>query len=319
MGLKIDDVPGVTVNRYCASGIETIALASAKINSGMADCIVAGGVESMSFIPMGGYKPVPGYNIVSKGNEDYYWGMGLTAEEVAKAYKIKREDQDIFAYNSHKKALSAIKNKKFESQIAPIKVEEIYLDKNSIKKTRINNYLEDEGPRKDTSLEALSKLRPVFSSTGSVTAGNSSQMSDGAAFVMIASGSYVKKHKIEPIARLVNYSVAGLPPRIMGVGPIKAIPKVLEKTDLKIDDIQLIELNEAFASQSIAVINELDLNNEIINVNGGAISLGHPLGCTGAKLTIQLISEMKQRKLKYGMVTMCVGTGQGAAGIYEIL
>jgi acetyl-CoA acyltransferase len=319
MGLKIDDVPGVTVNRYCASGIETIALASAKINSGMADCIVAGGVESMSFIPMGGYKPVPGYNIVSKGNEDYYWGMGLTAEEVAKAYKIKREDQDIFAYNSHKKALSAIKNKKFESQIAPIKVEEIYLDKNSIKKTRINNYLEDEGPRKDTSLEALSKLKPVFSSTGSVTAGNSSQMSDGAAFVMIASGSYVKKHKIEPIARLVNYSVAGLPPRIMGVGPIKAIPKVLEKTDLKIDDIQLIELNEAFASQSIAVINELDLNNEIINVNGGAISLGHPLGCTGAKLTIQLISEMKQRKLKYGMVTMCVGTGQGAAGIYEIL
>jgi acetyl-CoA acyltransferase len=319
MGLKIDDVPGVTVNRYCASGIETIALASAKINSGMADCIVAGGVESMSFIPMGGYKPVPGYNIVSKGNEDYYWGMGLTAEEVAKAYKIKREDQDIFAYNSHKKALSAIKNKKFESQIAPIKVEEIYLDKNSIKKTRINNYLEDEGPRKDTSLEALSKLRPVFSSTGSVTAGNSSQMSDGAAFVMIASGSYVKKHKIEPIARLVNYSVAGLPPRIMGVGPIKAIPKVLEKTDLKIDDIQLIELNEAFASQSIAVINELDLNNEIINVNGGAISLGHPLGCTGAKLTIQLISEMKQGKLKYGMVTMCVGTGQGAAGIYEIL
>jgi acetyl-CoA acyltransferase len=319
MGLKIDDVPGVTVNRYCASGIETIALACAKINSGMADCIVAGGVESMSFIPMGGYKPVPGYNIVSKGNEDYYWGMGLTAEEVAKAYKIKREDQDIFAYNSHKKALSAIKNKKFESQIAPIKVEEIYLDKNSIKKTRINNYLEDEGPRKDTSLEALSKLRPVFSSTGSVTAGNSSQMSDGAAFVMIASGSYVKKHKIEPIARLVNYSVAGLPPRIMGVGPIKAIPKVLEKTDLKIDDIQLIELNEAFASQSIAVINELDLNNEIINVNGGAISLGHPLGCTGAKLTIQLISEMKQRKLKYGMVTMCVGTGQGAAGIYEIL
>tara|TARA_B100001063_G_scaffold74862_1_gene69146 strand:+ start:2742 stop:3923 length:1182 start_codon:yes stop_codon:yes gene_type:complete len=319
MGLKIDDVPGVTVNRYCASGIETIALASAKINSGMADCIVAGGVESMSFIPMGGYKPVPGYNLVSKGNEDYYWGMGLTAEEVAKAYKIKREDQDIFAYNSHKKALSAIKNKKFESQIAPIKVEEIYLDKNSIKKTRINNYLEDEGPRKDTSLEALSKLRPVFSSTGSVTAGNSSQMSDGAAFVMIASGSYVKEHKIEPIARLVNYSVAGLPPRIMGVGPIKAIPKVLEKTDLKIDDIQLIELNEAFASQSIAVINELDLNNEIINVNGGAISLGHPLGCTGAKLTIQLISEMKQRKLKYGMVTMCVGTGQGAAGIYEIL
>ena len=319
MGLKIDDVPGVTVNRYCASGLETIALASAKIKSGMADCVIAGGVESMSFIPMGGYKPVPGYNTVSNGNEDYYWGMGLTAEEVAKEYKINREDQDIFAFNSHQKALSAIENKKFDSQIAPINVEEIYLDENSIKKTRNHTYTQDEGPRKDTSIEALSKLRPVFSNTGSVTAGNSSQMSDGAAFVMIASESYIKTHNIEPIARLINYSVAGLPPKIMGVGPIKAIPKVLNKTNLKITDIQLIELNEAFASQSLAVINELNLNNDIINVNGGAISLGHPLGCTGAKLTVQLINEMKDRKLKYGMVTMCVGTGQGAAGIYEIL
>lgn len=319
MGLKIDDVPGVTVNRYCASGLETIALASAKIKSGMADCVIAGGVESMSFIPMGGYKPVPGYNTVSNGNEDYYWGMGLTAEEVAKEYKINREDQDVFAFNSHQKALSAIENKKFDSQIAPINVEEIYLDENSIKKTRNHTYTQDEGPRKDTSIEALSKLRPVFSNTGSVTAGNSSQMSDGAAFVMIASESYIKTHNIEPIARLINYSVAGLPPKIMGVGPIKAIPKVLEKTNLKISDIQLIELNEAFASQSLAVINELNLNNDIINVNGGAISLGHPLGCTGAKLTVQLINEMKDRKLKYGMVTMCVGTGQGAAGIYEIL
>ena len=319
MGLKIDDVPGVTVNRYCASGLETIALASAKIKSGMADCVIAGGVESMSFIPMGGYKPVPGYNTVSNGNEDYYWGMGLTAEEVAKEYKINREDQDIFAFNSHQKALSAIENKKFNSQIAPINVEEIYLDENSIKKTRNHTYTQDEGPRKDTSIEALSKLRPVFSNTGSVTAGNSSQMSDGAAFVMIASESYIKTHNIEPIARLINYSVAGLPPKIMGVGPIKAIPKVLDKTNLKISDIQLIELNEAFASQSLAVINELNLNNDIINVNGGAISLGHPLGCTGAKLTVQLINEMKDRKLKYGMVTMCVGTGQGAAGIYEIL
>ena len=319
MGLKIDDVPGVTVNRYCASGLETIALASAKIKSGMADCVIAGGVESMSFIPMGGYKPVPGYNTVSNGNEDYYWGMGLTAEEVAKEYKINREDQDIFAFNSHQKALSAIENKKFDSQIAPINVEEIYLDENSIKKTRNHTYTQDEGPRKDTSIEALSKLRPVFSNTGSVTAGNSSQMSDGAAFVMIASESYIKTHNIEPIARLINYSVAGLPPKIMGVGPIKAIPKVLDKTNLKISDIQLIELNEAFASQSLAVINELNLNNDIINVNGGAISLGHPLGCTGAKLTVQLINEMKDRKLKYGMVTMCVGTGQGAAGIYEIL
>ena len=319
MGLKIDDVPGVTVNRYCASGLETIALASAKIKSGMADCVIAGGVESMSFIPMGGYKPVPGYNTVSNGNEDYYWGMGLTAEEVAKEYKINREDQDIFAFNSHQKALSAIENKKFDSQIAPINVEEIYLDENSIKKTRNYTHTRDEGPRKDTSIEALSKLRPVFSNTGSVTAGNSSQMSDGAAFVMIASESYIKTHNIEPIARLINYSVAGLPPKIMGVGPIKAIPKVLDKTNLKISDIQLIELNEAFASQSLAVINELNLNNDIINVNGGAISLGHPLGCTGAKLTVQLINEMKDRKLKYGMVTMCVGTGQGAAGIYEIL
>jgi len=319
MGLKIDDVPGVTVNRYCASGLETIALASAKVKSGMADCIIAGGVESMSFIPMGGYKPVPGYNTVSNGNEDYYWGMGLTAEEVAKEYKINREDQDIFAFNSHQKALSAIENKKFDSQIAPINVEEIYLDENSIKKTRNHTYTQDEGPRKDTSIEALSKLRPVFSNTGSVTAGNSSQMSDGAAFVMIASESYIKTHNIEPIARLINYSVAGLPPKIMGVGPIKAIPKVLDKTNLKISDIQLIELNEAFASQSLAVINELNLNNDIINVNGGAISLGHPLGCTGAKLTVQLINEMKDRKLRYGMVTMCVGTGQGAAGIYEIL
>tara|TARA_E500000178_G_scaffold332019_1_gene365467 strand:+ start:1163 stop:2344 length:1182 start_codon:yes stop_codon:yes gene_type:complete len=319
MGLKIDDVPGVTVNRYCASGLETIALASAKVKSGMADCVIAGGVESMSFIPMGGYKPVPGYNTVSNGNEDYYWGMGLTAEEVAKEYKINREDQDIFAFNSHQKALSAIENKKFDSQIAPINVEEIYLDENSIKKTRNHTYTQDEGPRKDTSIEALSKLRPVFSNTGSVTAGNSSQMSDGAAFVMIASESYIKTHNIEPIARLINYSVAGLPPKIMGVGPIKAIPKVLDKTNLKISDIQLIELNEAFASQSLAVINELNLNNDIINVNGGAISLGHPLGCTGAKLTVQLINEMKDRKLRYGMVTMCVGTGQGAAGIYEIL
>ena len=319
MGLKIDDVPGVTVNRYCASGLETIALASAKIKSGMADCVIAGGVESMSFIPMGGYKPVPGYNTVSNGNEDYYWGMGLTAEEVAKEYKINREDQDVFAFNSHQKALSAIENKKFDSQIAPINVEEIYLDENSIKKTRNHTYTQDEGPRKDTSIEALSKLRPVFSNSGSVTAGNSSQMSDGAAFVMIASESYIKTHNIEPIARLINYSVAGLPPKIMGVGPIKAIPKVLDKTNLKISDIQLIELNEAFASQSLAVINELNLNNDIINVNGGAISLGHPLGCTGAKLTVQLINEMKDRKLKYGMVTMCVGTGQGAAGIYEIL
>ena len=319
MGLKVDDVPGVTINRFCASGLETIAVATAKIRSGMSECIIAGGVESMSYIPMTGFKPVPNYNTVSKGKEDYYWGMGLTAEEVANQYSVSREDQDKFAYESHQKAVKALEEKKFDSQIAPITVNEVYLDENLKKKERQTTFKQDQGPRKDTSIEALSKLRPVFSNTGSVTAGNSSQMSDGAAFVMIASESYIKTHNIEPIARLINYSVAGLPPKIMGVGPIKAIPKVLNKTNLKISDIQLIELNEAFASQSLAVINELNLNNDIINVNGGAISLGHPLGCTGAKLTVQLINEMKDRKLKYGMVTMCVGTGQGAAGIYEIL
>jgi len=319
MGLNVEDVPGVTVNRYCASGLETIAMASAKIKSGMAECIIAGGVESMSFIPMGGYKPVPDYGIAKEGKEDYYWGMGLTAEQVAQQFNINRNDQDEFALNSHLKAVDAIAKGKFKSQIVPIKVKETYLDESGKKLSREYTVDTDEGPRKDTSIEALSKLRPVFSKTGSVTAGNSSQMSDGAAFVMIASESYIKTHNIEPIARLINYSVAGLPPKIMGVGPIKAIPKVLDKTNLKISDIQLIELNEAFASQSLAVINELNLNNDIINVNGGAISLGHPLGCTGAKLTVQLINEMKNRKLRYGMVTMCVGTGQGAAGIYEIL
>lgn len=319
MGLKIDDVPGVTVNRYCASGLETIAIAAAKIKSGMADCIIAGGVESMSFIPMGGYKPVPGYNIVSEGNEDYYWGMGLTAEQVAKDYNIKREDQDIFAFNSHQKALKAIEEDRFKNQIVPIKIDEIYLDNNNKKQTRSFNCNIDEGPRKDTSIEALNKLRPVFANNGSVTAGNSSQMSDGAAFLMIVSENYLKKLNIDPVARFVNYSVAGLPPKIMGVGPVKAIPKVLEKSNLKLNDIELIELNEAFASQSLAVLNELNINNDIVNVNGGAIALGHPLGCTGAKLSIQLIDEMQKRNLKYGMVTMCVGTGQGAAGIFEIL
>jgi len=318
MGLKIDDVPGVTVNRYCASGLETIAIAAAKIKSGMADCIIAGGVESMSFIPMGGYKPVPGYNIVSEGNEDYYWGMGLTAEQVAKDYNIKREDQDIFAFNSHQKALKAIEEDRFKNQIVPIKIDEIYLDNNNKKQTRSFNCNIDEGPRKDTSIEALNKLRPVFANNGSVTAGNSSQMSDGAAFLMIVSENYLKKLNIDPVARFVNYSVAGLPPKIMGVGPVKAIPKVLEKSNLKLNDIELIELNEAFASQSLAVLNELNINNDIVNVNGGAIALGHPLGCTGAKLSIQLIDEMQKRNLKYGMVTMCVGTGQGAAGIFEI-
>ncbi|MGY8946062.1 MAG: acetyl-CoA C-acyltransferase [Flavobacteriales bacterium] len=319
MGLKVEDVPGVTVNRYCASGLETIAMASAKIKSGMAECIIAGGVESMSFIPMGGYKPVPDYAIAKQGKEDYYWGMGLTAEQVAEKYKVNREDQDEFALNSHMKAVDAISKGKFKSQIVPIKVEETFLNQDGKKTSRDYIVDTDEGPRKDTSLKLLNKLRPVFTMNGSVTAGNSSQMSDGAAFVLIMSEKMVKELNIEPIARLVNYAVAGVPPKIMGIGPIKAIPKVLKQAEMKIEDIDLIELNEAFSSQSLAVIRELNLNQEIINVNGGAIALGHPLGCSGAKLSVQLFNEMRDRKSKYGMVTMCVGTGQGAAGIFEFL
>ena len=319
MGLKVEDVPGVTVNRYCASGLETIAMASAKIKSGMAECIIAGGVESMSFIPMGGYKTVPDYGIAKQGKEDYYWGMGLTAEQVADQYKVSRDDQDEFALNSHLKAVNAISNGKFKSQIVPIKVEETFIDQHGKKSSREYVVDTDEGPRKDTNLKVLNKLRPVFKMKGSVTAGNSSQMSDGAAFLLIMSEKMVKELNIEPIARLVNYAVAGVPPKIMGIGPVKAIPKVLKQADMKIDNIDLIELNEAFSSQSLAVIRELDLNQEIINVNGGAIARGHPLGCSGAKLSVQLFSEMRDRKSKYGMVTMCVGAGQGAAGIFEFL
>ena len=319
MGLKIEDVPGVTVNRLCASGLESLAIATAKIKSGMAECIIAGGVESMSYIPMTGYKPVPSYNTVSQGKEDYYWGMGLTAEQVAKDFNISREDQDVFSFNSHMKAIQAIKDGKFDSQIVPITVDETFLDENLKKQTKSEIFKQDQGPRADTNLDVLAKLRPVFSANGSVTAGNSSQMSDGASFLMVVSEKMLKKMKIDPIAKLTNYSVAGLPPKIMGMGPIKAIPKVLKQSGLKMNDIELIELNEAFASQSIAVINELKLNSDIINVNGGAIALGHPLGCSGAKLTVQLIHEMKAKNLKYGMVTMCVGTGQGAAGIIEII
>ena len=319
MGLKVEDVPGVTVNRYCASGLETIAMASAKIKSGMAECIIAGGVESMSFIPMGGYKTVPDYGIAKQGKEDYYWGMGLTAEQVAEQYKVSREDQDEFALNSHLKAVDAISKGKFKSQIVPITVEETFLNQNGQKETKNYSVDTDQGPRKDTNLKVLNKLRPVFKMNGSVTAGNSSQMSDGAAFVLIMSEKMVKELNIGPIAKLVNYAVAGVPPKIMGIGPIKAIPKVLKQADMKINDINLIELNEAFSSQSLAVIRELDLNKDIINVNGGAIALGHPLGCSGAKLSVQLFSEMRERKSKYGMVTMCVGAGQGAAGIFEFL
>jgi acetyl-CoA acyltransferase len=319
MGLKIDDVPGMTVNRYCASGIETVAIAAAKIQSGMADCIIAGGVESMSYIPMGGYRPVPNYKSAKEGHEDYYWGMGLTAEAVAKQFNISREDQDEFSFNSHMKALEAQAQNKFENDIVPITVENIFLDENGKKQTKNYTVSVDEGPRKGTSIAALAKLRPVFAADGSVTAGNSSQMSDGAAFLLVMSEEMVKELNIEPIARMVSFAAVGVEPRIMGIGPVKAIPKALKQANLTLKDIDLIELNEAFASQSLAVMRELNINQAIVNVNGGAIALGHPLGCTGAKLSVQLFNEMRRRKNKYGIVTMCVGTGQGAAGIYELL
>ena len=319
MGLKTNDVPGVTVNRYCASGIETIALGAAKIQSGMADCVIAGGVESMSYIPMGGFKPAPDYKVAKQGNEDYYWGMGLTAEAVANQFNISREDQDAFAYASHQKALKAQKDGAFDNQIVPIDIEEIYIDDNGKKATRNYTVDRDEGPRANTSLEALAKLRPVFANNGSVTAGNSSQTSDGAAVLLMMTEEMVNKHNLTPIARLVSYATAGVPPKIMGIGPVAAIPKALDQAGLKLKDIEQFELNEAFAAQSLAVIRELDIDPELVNVNGGAIALGHPLGCTGTKLSVQLFDEMKKRKQKYGMVTMCVGTGQGAAGIYELI
>lgn len=319
MGLKIDTVAGMTVNRYCASGLETISIAAAKIQAGMADCILAGGVESMSYIPMGGYRPVPNYKATAAGHEDYYWGMGLTAEAVAKQYKISREDQDVFAFRSHQKALNALDKDLFEEDIVPIEVEEIFMNEEDNKQQRNFTVSKDEGPRRSTSIEALAKLKPVFANGGSVTAGNSSQMSDGAAFVLVMSEKMVKELNLEPIARMVSFAVAGVPPKIMGIGPVKAIPKALDRAGMELKDIDLIELNEAFASQSLAVLRTLEINQEIVNVNGGAISLGHPLGCTGAKLSVQLFNEMRRRKNKYGMVTMCVGTGQGAAGIYEFL
>lgn len=321
MGLNTVDVPGVTVNRFCSSGIETIGIATAKIQAGMADCIIAGGAESMSAVPMTGYKTELNYNLAASGHEDYYWGMGNTAEAVANQFKISREDQDEFAFNSHKKALRALAEDRFQDQIAPITVEQVLLDNDGKKTTKSYTVTKDEGPRPGTNIEALSKLRAVFAQGGSVTAGNSSQMSDGAAFVLVMSEDMVKELNLEPIARLVNYAAAGVEPRIMGIGPVKAIPKALKQAGLKQNDLELIELNEAFASQSIAVIRELDLNPDVINVNGGAIALGHPLGCTGAKLSVQLFDEMRKQQMqgKYGAVTMCVGTGQGACGIFEFL
>lgn len=319
MGLKITDVPGVTVNRYCASGLETIAMATAKIQSGMANCIIAGGVESMSFIPMGGYKPTPDYAVAKEGHEDYYWNMGLTAEAVAKQFTISREDQDEFAFNSHRKALQAQTEGKFDSQIVPVKIDQIFINEIGKKETKSYTVTKDEGPRANTNREALEKLKPVFAAEGCVTAGNSSQMSDGAAFVLIMNEEMVKELNLTPIARMMSYAAAGVEPRIMGIGPVKAIPKALAQAGLKLNDINLIELNEAFAAQAIAVTRELGINPDIINVNGGAIALGHPLGCTGAKLSVQLFNEMRRHSHKYGIVSMCVGTGQGAAGVFELL
>jgi acetyl-CoA acyltransferase len=294
-------------------------MATAKIQSGMADCIIAGGAESMSFIPMGGYKPTPDYAVAKEGNEDYYWGMGLTAEAVAKQFNVSREDQDEFAFNSHRKALQAQADGKFDKQIVPIIIEQTFINENGKKETKSYTVNKDEGPRADTNVAALGKLKPVFAAAGSVTAGNASQMSDGAAFVLIMSEQMVKELNLTPIARMISYAAAGVEPRIMGIGPVKAIPKALKQAGLTLNDINLIELNEAFASQTLAVTRELGINPDIINVNGGAIALGHPLGCTGAKLSVQLFDEMKRRSNKYGIVSMCVGTGQGAAGVYEII
>jgi len=306
-------VPGATVNRFCASGIDTISTAVARIQSGMMDCVIAGGAESMSMVPMTGWKLAPNY-VTSKENPGYYMGMGLTAEKVAEKYEVSREDQDEFSYNSHMKALNAIEQGYFKEQIVPIEIEQVYVE-NGKRKTRKFVVDTDEGPRKGTSIEALARLRPVFAAGGSVTAGNSSQTSDGAAFVLVMSEEMVKELNIEPIARMVSYALEGVDPTLMGTGPIAAIPKALKKAGLKQDDMDLIELNEAFASQSLAVIRTLGLNPDIVNVNGGAIALGHPLGCTGGKLSVQIINELRRRNKKYGMVTACVGGGQGVAGI----
>ena len=316
MGLDTEKVPGMTINRYCASGLESIAIASAKIHAGMADCILAGGIETMSPIPFGGWRLVPNFK-VAKNNPEWYWGMGLTAEAVAHEYNISREDQDAFAVESHIRAAAAIDAGRFATGIAPITVEETYLDKDERPATRSTVVDTDEGVRRGTTTEALAKLRAVFAQGGSVTAGNSSQTSDGASFVLVVSEKMLKELNVEPIARLKAYHVSGLEPRIMGMGPIHAVPKVLERAGLKPGDIDLYELNEAFASQSVAVTRELGLDPAMVNVNGGAIALGHPLGCTGSKLTIQLLDELKLREEKHGIVTMCVGTGQGAAGVFE--
>ncbi len=313
------NVGGATVNRYCGSGLETISMAVGKIQAGLADCIIAGGTESMSLVPTVGFKTVPNYSI-AKDHPDYFLGMGLTAEEVALKFNVSREDQDAFAYDSHQKAIAAIEGGKFKDEIVPYTVNEVYYDAEKRKRKQRSFVVDtDEGPRRDTSLEVLGKLRPAFKQGGSVTAGNSSQTSDGAAFVIVMSEDMMKAQGLEPIARLVSVASAGVDPRYMGIGPVEAVPRALKRAGLKLDDIDQIELNEAFASQSLAVIRELGLDTDKVNVNGGAIALGHPLGCTGAKLTIQLLNAMKRREQRYGIVTACIGGGQGIAGVYERL
>jgi acetyl-CoA acyltransferase len=310
--------PGMIVNRYCASGLESIAIATAKIRAGMAECIIAGGTESMSLVPTAGWKPVPAYSI-AKDEPDFYLNMGLTAEAVAKEFSVSRIDQDLFAYQSHVKAINAIDNGFFKSGILPIEVEEVYLDENRKKQQRKFIIDTDEGVRKDTTPEGLAKLKPAFAVNGTVTAGNASQTSDGAAFVMVMSEKMVNELGLKPIGRLVNVAVSGVHPRIMGIGPIEAIPKALKQAVLNLQDIDLVELNEAFASQALAVIRTLNINPEIVNINGGAIALGHPLGCTGTKLTVQLLQDLKRLQKKYGIVSACVGGGQGIAGIIEYI
>jgi acetyl-CoA acyltransferase len=310
------DIPGSTVNRYCASGLETIAIATAKIRTGMADCIIAGGTESMSLVPTAGWKTVPAYSI-AKDEPDYYLSMGLTAEAVAKEYNVSREEQDAFALHSHQKAKQAIDNGYFKSGILPINIEQVYVDEKNKRKTKTYTVDTDEGVRADTSMEALAKLKPAFAQNGSVTAGNSSQTSDGAAFVIVMSEKMINELQLKPIGRLVNCVSAGVHPRIMGIGPVAAVPKVLKRANMSLNDIDLIELNEAFASQSLAVIRALNFNPDIVNINGVAIALGHPLGCTGCKLTVQILNDMKRLNKKYGLVTACVGGGQGIAGIIE--
>lgn len=312
------DIPGMVINRYCGSGIEAIQIACARIHAGLADVIIAGGTESMSLVPVMGWKTALNYTI-AKNNPDYYTSMGLTAEAVAKKFNVSREDQDEFAYRSHMKAAAAIREGKFNDEIVPITVKEVYVDSDMKRKTREFVVDTDEGVRPDTTLEALAKLKPVFAAGGTVTAGNSSQTSDGAAFVLVMSERKMKELNVKPIARMLSYAVAGVEPKIMGIGPVKAVPKALKMAGMKLDDIDIIELNEAFAAQSLAVMRELGINQEKLNPNGGAIAVGHPLGSSGARLTVQILNELRRQGKKYGLVTACVGGGQGVAGIYELL